>query len=347
MNLIRTLHAWTGALLSLLLIVTGVSGALLTFKADWIRLTVPQARAAAVTTPQKLGPVLNALQANHGGHIVRVEFAGPELGVHQVTTHQGNEYAAADGTIVARWSGEGRAETLVYDLHHFLLAGDAGMRVVGVGGLAAAFLALTGLVVWAPAMGAWRPLPWPRSAKRRDLIGAHRNIGAVFALPIALFCLTGSGLIFYKTTQGLFARAFPGQAEEQFFPPAYEGTVDWVKALSAAQAALPKAQLRMAIFPREAGDAAIVRMRQPGEWTPYGNTEVLIDPRSNTVMGVRDAMAATRAVRLYNGLYPLHTAKVGGRAYDALTVLAGLAMVGLGVLGLWSFLIKPRGRRAA
>jgi uncharacterized iron-regulated membrane protein len=344
MGALRTLHAWTGALLSLLLIVTGLSGSLLAFKADWIRLTVPEARAAVAQTPQALGAVLNGLQASHGPHIVRVEFAGPELGVHQITTHLGSEYAAADGRVVARWSGDARAETFVYDLHHFLLSGDRGMRLVGIGGLAGAFLALTGLVVWTPAMRLWRPWLWPRSGQRRDLIAAHRNIGALFALPILLFCLTGSGLIFFKTTQSLFARVFPGQAEEQFFSPAYAGTTDWARALPAAQAALPRAHLRMAIFPRVAGDAEIVRMQQPGEWTPCGNTEVLIDPRSNTVMGVRDALAAPKAVRLYNGLYPLHAARIGGRAYDVLTALAGLAMAALGAFGLFSFLIKPRRR---
>jgi uncharacterized iron-regulated membrane protein len=343
MSLIRTLHAWTGALLSLLLILTGLTGALLVFKADYLRLSFPEARAAVAETPQVLGAAANAAQARHGPHIQRLEFAGPDLGVHQLTLHGGYEYDAADGRPVAEWSGEGRPETFVYDLHHFLLLGDNGMKVVGTGGLIAAFLALTGLIVWSPTMKAWRPRLWPRSAKRRDLIAAHRNTGALFALPIMLFCLTGAGLIFFKTTQSMLAKVFPGQAEEQFLPPAYEGTTDWVKALAAAQAAEPKGRVRMVIFPREAGDAAIVRMKMPDEWTPYGNTEVLIDPRSSTAMGVR--AAAPKSMRLYNGLYPLHTGKVGGWAYKALTALSGLAMAGLGLIGLWSFVIKPRGRR--
>jgi uncharacterized iron-regulated membrane protein len=340
MNLLRTLHAWTGAFVSLLLIVTGLTGTLLVFKTDFIRASFPEARAAVAETPQVLGAAANAAQARHGPHLQRMEFAGPDLGVHQLTLHGGYEYDAADGRPVAEWRGEGRPETFVYDLHHFLLAGDNGMKVVGFGGLIAALLGLTGLIVWAPTIAAWRPRLWPRSAQRRDLIATHRNIGALFVLPILIFCLTGAGLIFFKTTQSLFAKAFPGQVEEEFFPPAYEGTTDWVKALAAAQTAVPNGRLRMAIFPRGAGDAAIVRMKTPDQWTPYGNTEVLIDPRSNTVMGVRST--GPKWMRLYNGLYPLHTAKVGGWAYRALTALSGLALAGLGVLGLWSFLIKPR-----
>jgi uncharacterized iron-regulated membrane protein len=344
MGLLRTLHAWTGAILSLLLIVTGLTGAMLVFKADYIRVSFPEARAAVAETPRVLGAAANAAQKRHGPHIQRMEFAGPELGVHQLTLHGGYEYDAADGRPLAQWTGEGRPETLVYDLHHFLLAGDGGMRVVGFGGLAAAVLAVVGLVIWAPVVTAWRPIPWPKSAQRRDLIGAHRNLGAVFALPIMLFGLTGAGLIFFQTTQSLMAKIWPGQVEEQFFPPAYAGTTDWVKALTVAQAAVPEGRIRMAIFPRGPGDAAIVRMKTPDEWTPYGNTEVLVDPRSNTLMGVRGAAETPKFMRLYNGLYPLHTAKVGGWAMKALTALSGLALALLGAYGLWSFLIKPRRR---
>jgi uncharacterized iron-regulated membrane protein len=343
MNLIRTLHAWTGALVSRLLIITGLTGGLLAFKTDFIRASFTEARTVVAETPQVLGAAANAAQARHGPHIQRIEFAGPDLGVHQLTLHGGYEYDAADGRPLAEWAGERRPETFVYDLHHFLLMGDGGMKVVGFGGLIAGLLGLTGLIVWAPTLLAWRPRLWPRSTQRRDLIAAHRNIGALFLLPIVLFSLTGAGLIFFRTTQHLLSKAFPGQAEEQFLPPAYEGTTDWVKALAAAQAAVPNGRIRMAIFPPEGGDAAIVRMKTPDQWTPYGNTEVLIDPRSSTLMGVQSP--PPKWMRLYNGLYPLHTGKVGGWLYKGLTALSGLALAALGVFGLWSFLIKPRRRK--
>lgn len=347
LGVVRTVHAWAGALLSLFLIVIGLSGALLVFKADWIRLTVTGASLKVAPTASTLGAAANALQAEHHGHIQRIEFAGPDLGVHQVFLHGGYGYAAGDGRLVAQWSGPTRPETWLYDLHHFLLAGDTGMLVVGAIGVAAALLILTGVVVWAPGVRNFRPRFWPRSSERRDLLAVHRNLGAIFALPLLLFCLSGAGLIFYKTAQAWLGRLFPEQVEEQFFTPAYAGTVDWTKALAAAQASFPKARLTMAIFPPEAGDAAIVRLKQPEEWTPIGNTEVLVDPSSNTVMGVRDALSARKSMRLFNAFYPLHTAKVGGRAYDAIVFASGLGMAGLGGLGLWSFVIKPRRRNPA
>ena len=44
MGVLRTVHAWAGAILSLLLLVLGLTGTLLVFEDDWLRLTVPEAR---------------------------------------------------------------------------------------------------------------------------------------------------------------------------------------------------------------------------------------------------------------------------------------------------------------
>ncbi len=340
---IRTIHAWAGAALSLLLIVLGLTGALLVFKNDWIRLTVPEARAAVSPTPQMLGAAAEAAERSFGEHVHHIVFASQNLGVHQVFLH-GERYAylAGDGKTLAVWQGAGRPEEWVYELHHFLLAGDTGMRVAGFAALAAALLALTGLIVWTPAWRASRLRLWPRSARRGDLLATHRNIGLIFAIPILVFCLTGAGMIFYKTTATWLDKAFPGAEADNFFPPADPGKIDWPKALAGAQAAFPKARLRVAVWPAFAASPAEIRMKQPGEWTPDGQTKVLIDPFNSQVLGVIDPLKAGRGQQLNGAIYPIHTAAVGGRFYDAAAFLSGLAMAGLGVLGLWSFIVKPR-----
>ncbi|HEY9216712.1 MAG TPA: PepSY domain-containing protein, partial [Phenylobacterium sp.] len=86
-------------------------------------------------------------------------------------------------------------------------------------------------------------------------------------------------------------------------------------------------------------------LKRPGEWHPNGRTRVRIDPASGAVLAADDAEALGRGMRLANAVYPLHAAAVGGRAYDLLTFFTGLAVTALGAFGLWSFLLKPRGRR--
>jgi uncharacterized iron-regulated membrane protein len=345
MALIRTLHAWAGAFLSLILVVLGVTGSLLVIKDDWIRLTLPEARAAASATPETLGRALDALEAAHPGHLHHVVFPSPQLGVHQVFFHgESYGYAAADGRLVAQWTGTGRVEAWVYELHHFLLSGETGMRVAGAVALAATLLAISGLVIWLPA---WRNFGlrwWPRSGKRRDLIAAHRNLGVVFAIPVLVFCLTGGAIIFYQTTHAWLVALMPGPEAEEFFLPVDPGDIDWTRALAGAQAAFPKATLRMVIWPEGPWAPAVVRLKQPQEWETDGRTSVMIDPSTSRVIGSVDPQVLGRGQRLNDAIHPIHAARVGGRLYDAATFLSGLALATLGGLGLWSFLIKPRGR---
>lgn len=345
--LVRTIHAWAGAALSLVLIVLGLSGAALVFKADFIRASVPAARAQADTSPAALGAAAEAIEKTFGEHLHHVVFAGQGLGVNQVYLHgETYAYVAMNGDVAARWHGVGRPEEWVYELHHFLLSGDNGMKLAGFCALMAALLAITGLIAWLPFWRATRLRLWPKAARRGELTAAHRNIGLIFAIPVFVFCLTGGAIIFYKTSTQWLVKAFPGAEPEEFFPPANPGKIDWVKALSAAQAVYPKATIRAAVWPQFPAAAAEIRLKQPGEWTPDGATKVIIDPATSTVLGSVDALTVGKGYQLENGLYPVHAAKVGGRLYDAVAFLSGLALATLGVFGLWSFIIKPRKRRA-
>lgn len=347
MAVLRFLHAWAGAFLALLMIVEGLTGAALALKPDYLRLKFPEARSAAQTTPQALGAAAEAAEKAHTGHLQRLVFASDDLGVHQVfLMHDGYGYLAQDGRMLDQWSGPARPETFLYELHHFLLLGDFGMKVVGYGALISAVIALVGLIVWLPVWKSFRPIPWPVSTKRRDLIGAHRNLGAVFLLPVLLFLITGASIIFYQTSQSLLVKWFPGPVHEEFFPPADPGDIDWPKALTAAQAKFPKAQIRMVFWPEGVWAPAIVRLRQSGELPPDGETEVLIDPSTSNVLGVKDATPIGKGLRLYADILPIHTAQIGGRAYDVLTVLTGLALAALGTFGLWAFLQKQLRRKA-
>jgi len=87
-----------------------------------------------------------------------------------------------------------------------------------------------------------------------------------------------------------------------------------------------------------------VRMQQPGEWSPLGDSEVWIDPENGRVVGRVDGLKRGGGQRVFNGFYPVHTAGFGGRLYDLFALLSGLAAGALGAYGLWSFVLKPRKR---
>nr|QQZ51734.1 PepSY domain-containing protein [Phenylobacterium glaciei] len=56
MGLIRTLHAWAGAILALILVILGLTGSLLVLREDWVKLTVPEARMVVTPSPRCWAP---------------------------------------------------------------------------------------------------------------------------------------------------------------------------------------------------------------------------------------------------------------------------------------------------
>ncbi|MFN3522108.1 MAG: PepSY-associated TM helix domain-containing protein [Phenylobacterium sp.] len=346
MGLVRTLHAWAGATVSLLLMLMGLSGAFLVFEDDWVRLSVPGADQPAQTQPAALGAAAEAVEARHPGAVRSLAFGGPHLGVHRVRfAGPKGEYVRPDGGVAAAWTGLGRPEVAVFELHHRLLSGKTGETVVGVGGLCLVLLAITGFIAWVPARRSFAWRLWPGGTGRRDLLAAHRDVGLMFCAPLLVMGATGAAMIFDQAARGVLTGLAPGPAPASAKVEARAGDVDWPRALAAAQARFPDAQIRIIAWPAKPGAPASVRLKRPGEWHPNGRTLVLVDPATSAVLRAEDAQAWGLGLRIYNGLYPVHSAAVGGRAYDAVIAATGLALASLGGFGLWSFLIKPRRRR--
>ena len=346
---LRTAHAWAGAVLSLLIAVLGLSGSLLVFKKDYLRAVFPEARESVSLAPSDLGPVLNGIEATYGPEgLLYVSIGDPSFGLHKaVLADGGGAYISRTGETVARWDKNGRAEDWLFDLHHYLLAGDTGKLIAGVAGGAAVILALTGLVIAWPSlrMFAWRV--WPKSGARRDLLAQHRDLGVLFALPVILLAFTGFAMVYsgpVRAALNVITLSAPAATAER--PAAGTGSADWTAALAAAQDAFPDgAYPRLASPPRSPGTPASLRLRQPGEWHQNGRTYVLMDPATNLPLATQDGRALTRADRVFNALYPLHSAGIGGRLYDILSFLTGLSLTVLGLAGTWTFLRKPRRKR--
>lgn len=346
MGFLRTLHAWAGAILALILVALGLSGSLLVLEDPWLKLTVPEARTAIQPTAQALGAAVQALEAEATGDLRSVVFGGADLGVHRLYFDDKDlGYATADGRLLTRFEPTQTVEGWLFEMHHRLLAGETGDLVVGVAGLAGAVLVLTGAIVWLPAWRSFGARVWPKTmSKRADLVGSHRNLGMITAIPVFVLCLTGGAIIFSETSRKLMTAAAPGPTAPKP-PKAEEGKVNWMRALSAAQQAFPDATLRTAAGPAKPGAPATIRMKQPGEWHPNGRTVVYVDPSDERVLATVDAMKLGSGMRAYNAFYPLHAGKVGGLAYEAVVFLSGLALAGLGGFGLWSFLLKQARRR--
>jgi uncharacterized iron-regulated membrane protein len=374
---LRRLHAWAGLALAVVVATLALSGTLLVFKADYLRAVFPVARAPADTSAVQLAVVAARADAQYGDALRSIVFGTDELGLHQAYFKDGGgAYLDAHGEVVTRWHEGGRPEVWLFDLHHDLLAGERGHTLAGITGLLVAIMAITGFVVWWPGRRAFRGRVWPRSARRRDLVTQHRDLGVIAALPIVLVALTGAAMVFSKPAQAVLAALLPASSpaavsaradvavrsspvtspgsngpDASLAPSASPVAAvrtppDWAHVLARAQAQFPDARLRVLAWPDDRG-IVTVRLRQPAEWHPNGRTRVAIDAHELRVVEVTDAVAAPLATRAYNALYPLHAARVGGRAYDLLLVLAGLALLALSLVGATTYLMHARAPASA
>jgi uncharacterized iron-regulated membrane protein len=342
---LRLLHAWVGLVLSLALLVMALSGSLLVFRTEILRLTVPGAAARVDSDPVALARAATAAEAAFGPKVASMNFASPAFGLHQVNlTGGGGAYLdPATGRVVGRWAKNERFFDWLFDLHHHLLSGETGTRTAGWIGFGGLVLSLVGIVLWIPARGSFRGRVVPSSPKRPRLLAAHRDLG-ILAAPVLLIMLTcGAGLALPNQVRPLLAAAFGGAAEAKAKPPKVApAPADWPAALAAAHARFPDAELRMAVWPKKPGQPLQVRLRRPGEWHTNGRTSVSVDP-SGRVLAAVDAQALGRGARIYNGLWPVHASRVGGLPWKLLTLLGGLSLTALSLYGAVAFAPKAFG----
>ena len=344
--LLRTLHAWLGATCGLLLAVIGLSGALLVFKDDYLRATLPGADAPVPRDGAALGAMLERLEAGDGPVPRNVVFGTERMGLHTVDFGQGDgAYVDARGATVAAWRDGARLEQRLFELHHALFAGEPGELVAGWAALFAVAMAISGVVLWLPGRRAFAPRAWPLSGRRRDVIAQHRDLGALAGLPLLLMVLTGAGMAFQPQAERVLAVLTASTPLPRPVVRAAAGDVDWAAALAAAQARFPDARPRIAIWPTRPGEPATLRLRRAAEWHANGCTVVQLDPASGAVLATVDALALSRGERAYNALWPLHAAKLDGRLVDLLTSLTGLSLATLGSLASYTFL-RSRWRQA-
>lgn len=354
---LRWVHRWLGGLVGLGLMVLGLTGTALLWKPWWVGVVqTPRAPSedealAIIAAAEKLG----------AGYVT---LPSAEFGVAQAGLGEGaGAYLTHDGALLARWQSVWESpETFLFDLHHHLLMGEAGEVVSGWLGIAAVLFCMTGLILWWPTRRTFRLRALPARFTRPAIILHHRDIGAVLALPILLAAATGALMVLKPLGQVVLAPLSPAAAVAawQAKPPPATATSlssgnapDWPAILAAARSRVPDGALRMIVWPKAPGESVTIRLRRPAEWHPNGRTTLTL-AMDGTVLTARDALAAPRAIRAQNALYPLHSARMAQSAMALpLRIVMTLAGLGLALLGslavvsFWRSLSLPRRKASA
>lgn len=336
MKALSLIHRWAGSFLGLLLALLGLTGAILVWEGEWIGL--PGAGDAVTGDGARLAAVTEAASA--AGRLSRITFASDEIGLHQMVYADGSgAYVRQDGTMVDHWSGMWeRPELWLFDLHHYLFAGEAGELVTGVAGIAGLLFVVSGVLLWWRNRGAFRLRAWPARLAPGPVVSHHRDLGILAAPLLAVSLLTGVLMLFAPIRTLLLGTE---QRPRQLAQVAPGQSVAQVLALAAAR--FPQAEIRRVTLPTRPGEPVAVRMRQPFEWTPNGRTQITVAADGRTI--IEDAANGNGSAWLAEKIYPVHSGKVGGLVWKIALTASGLALALLGSLATWSFWTRRAGRR--
>ena len=351
MRAIRFAHRWTGGFIGLMLLVLGLSGTLLAFKDDYLRLVFPPAREAPITDPIRMGAVVETIQKSlHQPRSVILATDG--MGLHRVAYAERSQgaYVSQWGEVLDTWTRlHHRPEVWLFELHHYLLAGDTGKAICGIVGLAGMGFIITGIILWWPTRRMFSFQLWPKVWTRFGIIKHHRDMGVWIAPLLALVILTGCCLAL-KPMYNAVAQSFSNGQDPKTVMAAPEvkggplpADFDWAAAIAKAQRHFPDGEIRIIAFPRKPGDLISMRLRRAQEWLPNGRSQIWFDPATGQILQARDGVNLPTGLKMANSLYPLHAGKVWGLPYRLVVAATGVGLTLLGSLAVATFWGNPRG----
>lgn len=348
------LHRYIGLVTGLFFLVTAVTGGLLLYKEAILFAWYPElreARASAERTVADGEALLLPLlwQQRHETAVRWVRYPDAEWPFYTTTYVNGDTaFFTGAGEKVLTTQGNENPVTLIFDIHHHWLAGDAGELASGYVHIAVLLLLILGVYAW-----------WPRSWRKSlhlVLRGAaiklhyswHRVGGAVASVILLMAVGTGVMMVFYTPVQSALVAVFGGG-----LPEPVERTVavgdnahHWPALQKVIAQTLPEGDTRMVSFPGNENQALVVRKRMPGEWHQNGRSFLYVDPYRAQVYSATDATQLGLGLRLTHKIYPLHSAGVGGAVYTAFLAVAGFVPLILVPTGFYIWWWKRQQRRS-
>ncbi|MGO4223015.1 PepSY-associated TM helix domain-containing protein [Lysobacter sp. TAF61] len=338
------LHLWVGLSVGAVFALVALTGTVLVFHTDLLRLQHPQlAQHSAVADGRVLAALIERWQPEG---LRSLDLPQDDLPVWQGFFEDGHRayFAPENGALLLYRSEDDDVLMWLHAWHTKLLGGETGEEVLGVVGSIALALVLTGLYLWWPRRGQWLAhLKMHSGPPVRRWLSWHRSSGAMLFPLLLLATLTGVGMVYSKGFQTVLVGVFGGQSIK---PPKLkgDGPVDWPRVIGEARAALPGARLSRVSVPRH-GDAVVsFRARADGEWHPVGRSTIAVAADGTRVLQVQDATANQLGMRMSQAIFPVHVGAVGGPVLKWAMAATGVLPMFLLVTG-FLFWRRRRGHR--
>jgi uncharacterized iron-regulated membrane protein len=346
---LRRVHRWLALTLGVLWLSQALTGLLMVYR--WELDDAALDGRAVPLDAAALGARIAAIEADPAGRKVTSLWASGgvdgRFDLYVDDVDGGREIVRVDGAgrvLRRRGSGEGFIPTAA-DLHQTLFAGDRGKTIVGLSGLVLLASVVIGFVLaWPARAKQWRQVLRPRGARagvaRR--YAWHRAAGLWLGGPALIVMGAGVLLAFESTLGGwLGAHATPAGLESVVAPAATPVAPD--AAIETALAQFPGAALSGVSLPSAEQPWYRIRVMQPGEWRRvYGTSVVYVAAADGRVLRAEDALRAPGRTAFLSNLYPVHTGEALGVAGRLLTLLVGVWLFSMLVLGFGLWLARRR-----
>ncbi|HEY3616463.1 MAG TPA: PepSY-associated TM helix domain-containing protein [Candidatus Sulfotelmatobacter sp.] len=345
-NLILNLHLWIGIASAILLLLAGVSGALLVFEAQIDRALNPKlARVTPASTTLSLTELKAALErqypgsrvlafdisdsddASYGAYLLSPSGSGMNLAVDQHT-----------GKTLGAWDDH-RFTRQLHGFHTHLLAGEIGSAIVGWSAVILLFLCISGLFLW------WRSKIFGinfQTSGPKFQYDLHSTVGVLSLVVMLAFAFTGIVVHWERPAQKWANQVshVPTRIPLPQPDPPVPGALalDPSRLVAVAQAAVPAARVTALNLSDTAARPVLVIMKFPEDHTPAGRTRVFLDQYSGKVLAVNSSRAAPAAVSYVTRLNrEIHTGDIGGWPTRIIAAVFSLALPLLAVSGplLW------------
>lgn len=347
------LHRWSGIVAAALIVVIGLTGSALVFRADIDR----------ALNPDLFDVVPRAERLEVDALVARVEAASPKAPVSAVIpsedpTRAWTFRAGPRAFYVNPYTGDitgsrARGEVgfdrrgfvpLVHGLHHDLLLEAPGHWIVAGTGLAWLVLSLVGIYLSLKQAGGFAAAFRVRADVnlKRLFVDLHRSFGMATVLVAAILCVSGTYLAVRQPATQLVSAISPVTPPPERSLPELrvEAPVGFDRAIEAVRSAFPGSRVQSVFAVRPKG-VYRVRLTHPDERFIY------VSMQDGTIAQMRIARQGSAGDVFVGWQKPLHTGEAFGPAGEAIVFAVGLLPLLFSITGIYLWLArrKPRNRR--
>ena len=349
------LHLYLGLTLGLLFALLGLTGSMLAFDDEIVRLMnsdklTSTAQGQMLTLEAATTRMRDWASANNAaGELADIQPPTSSDGVYSFNYREGRRNVGAykmdaySGEILGEFRFTDTFMFTVMQFHEKFLAGGTGKTITGITAGTAFFILLSGYILWWPKKRRFKQafkIKWNANTMR-VLFDSHKAFGAALGLVMIVSAFTGFTMAFPE----VFEAPISAFSERTQFQGPYESDDNGSDPLTLSSL--------VASVNERYSNATITNIRLPratyrlelkhaGDIHEDGDTILLIDQYTGVELINWSPSKMTAADSFFNWMRPLHEAQAFGLIHQILFAIAGLLPPFLYITGVWMWLKKRR-----